>query len=182
MLTQLKPTPISRNLNEITQRMELKKTKVDVFLISDFQKSTIGNLNQQSLDTLNQWHVLPIELANNSNVFVDSVYLENPFMIGGEKNSIVLRIQNSGTKAIEDLIIKLTINNVQAATSSIDIEANSITETKFELNTSLQKLNQIKISFNDYPISFDNEFYFALNYTNKINVVEIKSPLSSSYI
>ena len=43
-------------------------------------------------------------------------------------------------------------------------------------------LNEARISFNDFPVSFDNEFYFALNFTEKINVIEIKSETKPTVI
>src|SRR5688572_32228659 len=48
-------------------------------------------------------------------------------------------------------------------------------ETSFDLITGLNGINRATISFNDYPVSFDNEFYLALNFTEKIHVVEIKN-------
>lgn len=30
------------------------------------------------------------------------------------------------------------------------------------------------MSFNDFPVSFDNEFFLALNFTNKISIIEIR--------
>src|SRR5690606_26149882 len=48
-------------------------------------------------------------------------------------------------------------------------------ETSFDLTTGLSGYNRGVISFNDFPVSFDNEFYLALNFTTKISVVEIKA-------
>ena len=50
-----------------------------------------------------------------------------------------------------------------------------ITEATFDLATGLSGLNEAKISFNDFPVSFDNEFYLALNFTDKIKVIEIQN-------
>ena len=43
-------------------------------------------------------------------------------------------------------------------------------------------LNEAKISFNDFPVSFDNEFYLALNFTDKIRVVEIRNSASRTVV
>ena len=41
--------------------------------------------------------------------------------------------------------------------------------------TNLNGLNKAVLSFSDYPVSFDNEFYFTLNLTSRLKVIEIKS-------
>ncbi|HCR53070.1 MAG TPA: hypothetical protein DIW27_01545, partial [Cytophagales bacterium] len=109
-----------------------------------------------------------------SNIFVDTVYLENPFVIGGEKNTIKIRLRNVGSKQVEGLVVKLVMNNIQTGAVSLDLDPNSYTEASFDLVSGLKGLNAAKISFTDFPISFDNEFYFTLNFTETIRVVEIK--------
>jgi hypothetical protein len=37
-------------------------------------------------------------------------------------------------------------------------------------------------SFSDFPVSFDNEFYFTLNYSGKIKIIEIKPDASTTFI
>jgi hypothetical protein len=117
---------------------------------------------------------VPIDYAQMSNVFVDSIFLENPFVIGGEKNSIHVRLRNEGPRTLEGLITKLTINGIQAGTSSVTIQANSSTETTFDLSRGLTGYNKAILSFSDFPVSFDNEFYFTLNYSGRLRVIEIK--------
>jgi hypothetical protein len=57
----------------------------------------------------------------------------------------------------------------------VNIAAKGMTETSFDLVTGLHGISRATISFNDYPVSFDNEFFLALNFTEKIHVVEIKN-------
>ena len=180
LLTQTKLSPVSRSYEEVKNRIgEISGS--DIFWISDFQKSTF-NLNSTQADSTNQWHLIPLEFNQSANVFVDTVYLENPFTIGGEKNSIKLRLKNTGLTKKEGLITKLSINGIQSATAAVDIEPNSVAETSFDLSSGLTGLNEAAISFSDFPISFDNEFFLALNFSNRINVVEIKSKGSAKHV
>ena len=45
----------------------------------------------------------------------------------------------------------------------------------FEINYNLEKVNRCRINFEDYPVTFDNDFYFVLKLENKINILEIKN-------
>ncbi|HNR74940.1 MAG TPA: BatA and WFA domain-containing protein [Cyclobacteriaceae bacterium] len=170
-LSQIRFSSTARTATEIIKR--IGDANNTVFWISDFQQSTFG----EPLVLDSAWNIRLVPVAFNaiSNVYVDSVYLTNPFIIGGEKNSIQVRLRNSGSKAIEGLVSRLSINGVQAATSSITIQPNSSAETLFDLSRGLQGNNKAVFSFSDFPVSFDNEFFFTLNYTGRLRVVELKS-------
>jgi len=181
LLTQLRLSPISRTFDDIKKRIGTGLNQANIFWISDFQKSTWGKDSKLN-DSSNQWHLIPVSLGKSSNVFVDSLYLENPYLIGGERNKIKARLHNAGTHKVDGLIIKLTLNGVQSATASVVLEPNSSGEVDFEVHAGLKKLNEAKLSFNDFPINFDNEFYFALNLNEKINIVEIKAVPRTTFI
>jgi len=177
-LSQVRLSPISRTLDEITRRFGEPGTSV--FWVSDFQKSTVGN--EMVIDSTWQLRLVPVEYDNLSNVFVDSVFLDNPFVIGGEKNSVRVRLRNDGPRTLEGLVTRLAINGVQAATTSITLQPNSSVETSFDLSGALQGYNEAVLSFSDFPVSFDNEFYFTLNYSGKLRVIEIKPDATISFI
>ncbi|MBA4057568.1 MAG: hypothetical protein C0490_22835, partial [Marivirga sp.] len=175
LLTQIRLSPVSRTLEEVRDRIRQDDTRSpEIFWISDLQKSTLGQVDL-SLDSTLRFHLVPIRYAQQSNVFVDSAFLENPFSAGGGKNVLHVKVRNDGNKDVSQLNLKLTLNDVQAATTAINIPQRGSTEALFDLATVLSGLNEAKISFNDFPVSFDNEFYLALNFTNKIRVIEIKN-------
>ncbi len=177
-LSQLRLSPISRTMDEVTKR--IGEAGSTVFWVSDFQKSTLGQ--EIVIDSTWQLRLVPVEYDKLSNVFVDSVFLDNPFVIGGEKNSVRVRLHNEGPRLLEGLVTRLTINGVQAATSSLTIQPNSAVETSFDLSGSLQGYNEAVFSFSDFPVSFDNEFYFTLNYSGKLRVIEIKPDATTTFI
>jgi hypothetical protein len=174
LLTQVRLSPVSRSLADVQDRIHQGGTSQnqEIFWISDLQKSTLGQL---SLDTVSHLHLAPIEFGVQSNVFVDSAYLDNPFSTGGGKNVVHVRIRNDGKKDVTQLNLKLTLNGVQAATSIINIPQGGTTETTFDLPASLSGLNEARVTFNDFPVTFDNEFFIGLNFTDKISVIEIKN-------
>lgn len=178
LLTQVRLSPVSRTMQEITGRIQQDALRnQEIFWIADFQQSTLGKAPAQTDSTL-RWHLVPITYARVSNVLVDSAYLENPFAAGGEKNVLRVRVRNDGDQDVDQLNLKLTINGIQAGTTSINVPRKGFMETSFDLTTGLSGVNRGQVSFNDFPVSFDNEFFLALNFTEKIRVVEIKdSPL-----
>jgi Aerotolerance regulator N-terminal len=170
-LSQVRLSSISRQASEIAARVLQRNTSL--FWLSDFQASTFGS--GTFLDSALATKLIPITFSKPSNVFIDTLYLENPFVIGGEKNSVKVQLRNQGEKRVEGLITKLFINEVQTSAVTVDMEPNSSQLVSFDLPGSLKGINRALVSFSDYPVSFDNEFYFTLNYSGKIRVIEIKS-------
>ena len=125
-------------------------------------------------DTVSSWRLVPVQLQGATNVLVDSVYLEDPFVVGGQRNTLNVRIRNVGVKTREGMVLKLTINDVQSGTASVNLESNSSALAKFDLVQGLKGWNQAVTSFTDFPVSFDNEFYVTLNFSEKIKIVEVR--------
>ncbi len=182
LLTQLRLSPVSRTVSEVDKRLGLDKGGADIFWISDFQKSTSGLDGGFSADSSGQWHLVPVAFGQSSNIFVDTVYLDNPFVIGGEKNKLNIRLRNIGSRRSEGLNVKLVINNIQTGAASLDLEPNSIAEASFDLSAGMSGLNEATISFSDFPVSFDNEFFFTLNFTETIRIVEIRNSRENAYV
>jgi hypothetical protein len=183
LLAQLRVSPVSRSMEEIKERLEQDgaNRSREFFWISDFQQSTTGKI-PTDWDSASRWHLVPIAFAPLPNVFLDSAWLGNPFAAGGEKNVLTVRVRNDGKTEVDQLNLKLAINNIQAGTATVSIPQRGVAETNFDLTTGLRGLNKALISFNDFPVSFDNEFFLALNFTDKINILEIKAGRESTPI
>lgn len=183
MITDIDLTGIARSMEEVLDKIKgarqanVSNTNEDkaanVYLISDFQKSTAGNLQDIKADTADQIYLVPIRSSYESNIFVDSVYLTNPFMLAEETNELAVVLRNDGAQEVSDLIVRLLINDQQVANGSLDLAPFSDGNLQFTLNFPLEKNNRCQIIFEDYPVTFDNEFYFSLNLGDRIKVLEI---------
>jgi hypothetical protein len=150
------------------------------YVFSDFQKSFLGDVNQIKLDSSKQYFLIPVTPENTSNVYIDSVWLESPYINLFDNNILKARVKNSGNDARENILLKLTIDGRQTATTSVNIAANSNVEALFNFNLSSGGLKNGIISITDYPVVFDNDFYFSLKTADKIRVLEVKSSKGSS--
>ena len=179
LLTELKSSNISRTLPEAYGRLkshtiqQSEKSK-DVFIITDFQRSTIGNLDELRIDSADQVFISPISFDATKNIFIDSIYLSNPFLVASEKNQLNVMIKNSGFEEADELPVKLYINEIQTASSTVNIGAGASETVTYDLSYNLKNINKCRISFEDYPVTFDNDFYFVLKLENKIDIMEIR--------
>lgn len=149
------------------------------FWFSDFQKSTAGELKSIGLDSLNKIFIVPVQGNASRNVFVDSVWLASPMIREMQNNVLWVKVFNSGDKAVEKLPLKLFIDETQSSTSSVNIPPNSSATASFNFTVRDKGYHKGRITFDDQPIVFDNEYYFVLNASPALNILHLfqqKSP------
>ena len=184
LIAEVDLTGVARSAEEVLSKIQsdiatnafgsASSRQSDVYIISDFQRSTFGNPDVFSQDTVNNIKLVPISTSYEANVYIDSVYLTNPFVLAEETNELSVMLRNDGDEDISDQIVRLLINDEQVASASLDLPANASGTVDFTLNFPLQQNNRCQLVFEDYPVTFDNEFYFTLNLGDKISVLEIK--------
>lgn len=149
------------------------------FWFSDFQKSTSGDLKSIQFDSLNRIFVVPVQGSASKNVFVDSVWLSSPMIREMQNNVLQVKVFNSGDKAVEKLPLKLFLDDTQSSTSSVNIPANGSATASFNFTVRDKGYHKGKITFDDQPVVFDNEYYFVLNASPSLNILHLfqqKSP------
>ncbi|MFN3850981.1 MAG: BatA domain-containing protein [Spirosomataceae bacterium] len=150
-----------------------------LFWFSDFQKSTAGDLSKLKIDSLDQLFLVPVQSKTTQNVFVDSVWLASPFIREMQNNVLYVKVSNSGDKEVEKLPIKLFLDNNQSSSSSVDIAANGSATATMNFTVRDRGFHRGKISFDDQPITFDNDYYFVLNASPTIQILHLYQQRSS---
>lgn len=168
----------SRSAKDIFQRLGKMGRDNEVFWISDFQQSTFGFLS--STDTTNRFNLIPVAKETPSNIYIDTAYMENPFAIGGERNSLKVRLYNDGNEDRDQVLLRLVINNLQVGTLSTGIPTGGFQEVTFEMPDSKTDVASIALTISDSPVVFDNTLYAAINFSDRISIFEINSTPSPS--
>jgi hypothetical protein len=180
LLTEIHTSNISRSLEEAYSRLRGGSPTgsgrpADVYIISDFQKSTLGDPAGLSPDSVDRIILAPIPLRQPGNILIDTVYLSNPFSLAAERNQINAVLRNTGDEDRTGLQLRLYVNETLSANASVDIPAGARSAAVFDLNFRLDSLNTCRIDFEDYPVAFDNEFHFVLKMEDPLAVLELKN-------
>ena len=182
-LSTLGYTHLNRSFQEInTKLVDLDdgNSPSDIYIISDFQTSTFDEIKLQ--DSINQYHIIPASALNTANVYVDTLYFDNPFIFPHRENTLFVKFKNTSKEPVKDLLVKLYLNEQQNASITTDISANATKTVSFELGQSITERNFGRVSIEEFPVTFDNDFYFAFDQASKIRVVEIKGNKEPSHI
>lgn len=151
----------------------------DVFIISDFQKSTSWVDSYRADSAITYW-LSPLVIESANNCVVDSVFMKNSD-ITIENVQIEVVINNSGNQLKENLPVKVFLGNRQVSAATVSIPPFQQKSISFSLGEIKQHISGY-IQLEDYPNTFDNLFYFSLPEKRLLQVFEIRDEHSSDYI
>ena len=183
-IDEIKISSSSKTLNDVIKRQQdfLRNSNIknkNVFLISDFQKNTT-TFDKATLDTNIRISCVPIASSETNNIYIDSVWFENPVQQYGTNQMIHANIINKSSKDIENSTLKLYINNKQVSLNSFNIAAGNKKDVSIPFTIKENGINNGLLKIEDYPISYDDEFYFSFNSKAIINTLVINGKESKT--
>ncbi|MEM9326699.1 MAG: BatA domain-containing protein [Bacteroidota bacterium] len=182
-LTEIGFSARSRSAGAILDRLnQYEVTEVNRILFSDFQRSTFGELD--AVDWAEVTGELFLGLVDGGvagNVHVDSVYLFNPFVNLGEKNTLTFDVKYSGRGDVKDLNVRLLNGDKLLGSQAVQILPGASIEVNFEIDPQELISNRLMLSFEDFPVTFDNDFSLAIEQSQAIRIAII-TPKQQSYL
>jgi len=182
---EIKTSASVRTLSEVVKRQEQAASGnavyVNSYLISDMQKwqSDISQMNPDS-----NFHIflIPLDAESSSNLYIDTCKLSSPYLLARKPVELTAVIRNFSDEPVEQLSIKLTINGIQKAVTNINLDAQAAAETQLSFTSSESGILKGEISIADYPVTFDDKWYFTIKMTDHISVLSLTGKGSNRYI
>jgi hypothetical protein len=95
---------------------------------------------------------------------------------------LTVRLRNTHENDIENVPVKLSINNEQKAIASIHIPANSYADCRLSFTPSGNGWQSCLISITDYPVVFDDNYYFNFNIRSGIQILSINEESGDKFL
>ena len=149
-----------------------------LFVYSDFQSNTF-DLSAAKADTAMQVVMVPMVPEFKTNLYIDSVWLASPIVQSGLTNELMVRVVNQGDKEVKGMPINFTMNNVMAASTTVDLEKNGTAEVEMQFVVEDSGEQRCSASLTDHPITFDDSYHFVLSVKPSLSVVELGNQPSS---
>ncbi|MBI3142554.1 MAG: BatA domain-containing protein [Bacteroidetes bacterium] len=128
--------------------------------ISDFQRNQLGHFDSVS-DSLIKRYWLHMEAAQTSNLSIDSAWFEQPVFSQGQTARLKVIVRNYGDKPLDDRSIYVYENGAQKALQKFGVLPGQSVELDLFYQIGTTGWNQVRLSVEDYPVVFDNDFYLS---------------------
>ena len=183
MLDEVKISPAVKKISEIIARQSDALSKGETknkksFIISDFQKS-ISDFENIKADSSVKTILIPVSANQQNNLYIDSCWLSSPAHQLNSPEELHVRIKNISENNLENISLKLFLNNQQKTPSSFSIAANETKDISLSFVTKEPGIQQGRIEITDYPITYDDILYFSFDAGKQCSISCI-SPSSSS--
>jgi hypothetical protein len=194
MVGQVKISPKSRKISEVILRNEsfiqaavTEEKKVFgqnaslLYIISDFQKVTSDFDLMKSFEK-QKVRLIPLSRPKTNNLFIDSCWFETKGRKLGQNEELFVKIQNKSDERFTKIPLKLSLNDTLKSLGNFDIEPNSSLVAKLSF-TNLSRGNvRGKVEIQDYPILFDNQFFFNYLINDSISILSVSDKGESPYL
>lgn len=175
-IDEIRPTPAVKEISKIISRQQQALSTGNTpnkvaFILSDFQKniSDIKNIT----DTLTEINLIPMQAVEEKNISIDSAWFDAPVQVLNQTNPLVVRITNQSDEAVENARLTLEYDGQLKPVGSLNIPARqSVTDT---INITILRTgwHEAKLELTDYPVQFDDHYYFTFNVAANIPVLTI---------
>ena len=176
-LNDVKISSATKSISDVIKRQQdfLQNSSAKnkrIFLLSDFQKNT-SVISKSDIDTSISISCIPIASSEVNNVYIDSVWFETPVQQYETQQIIHAVIINKSNKDIENGSLKLYINDAQVSLASFNVSAGNKKDVSISFTVKVKGINKGVLKIEDYPITYDDNFYFSFNAQTIINALVI---------
>jgi len=176
-LNDVKISSATKSISDVIKRQQdfLQNSSAKnkcIFLLSDFQKNT-SVISKTDIDTNIAISCIPIASSEVNNVYIDSVWFETPVQQYETQQIIHAIVINKSNKDIENASLKLYINDAQVSLASFNVSAGNKKDVSISFTVKVKGINKGVLKIEDYPITYDDNFFFSFNAQTTIKALVI---------
>ncbi|MBN2596465.1 BatA and WFA domain-containing protein [Labilibaculum sp.] len=179
----INPSPLPVLLSEQIKKIQLNNadTNYHLYVFSDFQK-TQSDIENIEVDSTNSITFLPLSVQQSSNLLIDSCWFDKPYHQVKQSQELFIRLVNTSNQNYQKIPIKLSINDSTKSISSFDIDRNSKKNISLKYVNNKSGIYQGMVEINDFPITYDNKFYFSYSINDKIQIGSVNQKEPNKYL
>jgi len=186
MIDQLESSSASPTISAAIQRQfdflsTGHNSNKHAFIISDFQTKSVDT-DKFPKDSTILTTFIPLESASQNNVYIDSIALNAPAFLRGNSVAVDVWLCNDGDEDLSKVPVSLYTWDRQRAIATADIPAHGNTNVKLLFTVDDDKIINGRIETTDYPITFDDQYFFSINIRERIRMLTIEGGDKNEYL
>lgn len=151
------------------------------FQIGDFQKTTLDFANLKP-DTAIATSLVLLQSNPVNNLYIDSIWFATPYRKLNQPEELTVRVVNGGSAPADNIPLKLYINSVQKAPTTVSVQPNQKTEVKLTYSIQQGGFQFGELQLTDAPVTYDDKFYFSYNIQNQLPILAINGNNPGGYL
>jgi len=173
---------LSKVLTRQGQALHSSRTAVNevAYLISDFQKN-ITDLDAFS-DTTMEVNLVPLQAVQEKNISIDSAWFDAPVQMVNQTNTLIVKVKNLSDEAVDNIRLTINYEGQVKPVGSLAIPPNSAVLDTVNLSILHTGWHEGELAVTDYPVQFDDKYYFSFHVLEEINVLVINELAPNNFM
>ncbi len=185
LIEEIKISPATRELSKVLARQQqaLRTGKAEsqiAYIVSDFQKN-ITDLNTFQ-DTTLEINLVPLQAVQERNVGVDSVWFDSPVQMLNQTNNLLVSVRNYSQEAIDNVRLSIRYEGQTKPVGTLSIPPLSARVDTVPITILRTGWHDGELALTDYPVQFDDKFFFAFNVAEVVRVLLINDNAPNVYL
>lgn len=185
-IDELAVSSASPTLSEVAQRQfdfvrSGNGANHNVYYISDFQTSVADMEQMPDADGIGVT-LVPLAATAMANLYIDSLALGAPAFYKGNSVTAQVWVRNDGDENLEKIPLTLYLAERQRALATVDLPAQSTTMVEIHFTIEDSGVLDGRVELVDYPITFDDRYYFSLNIRDRIKMLIVEGRGNNEYL
>lgn len=185
IIDDIELSPATRMTSAVLTRQErvLIDGNVDnkiAYLISDFQKITTDL--EQYQDTVIDINLVPLQAVVERNISIDSVWFESPVQMLDQTNNVIIKVRNLSDETAENIRLALKYEGQSKPVGVLNIPARQSILDTVNITILRDGWHQAVLTLTDYPVQFDDDYYFSFFVSENIKILNINQNLPNPYL
>jgi hypothetical protein len=178
-LQEIRPTAQLCSLPQLMNSLHAagsneKNENWNLYCFTDLQKKTfLDNAAKISLPPLKTVYFYPLGADKPSNLYIDTAYFLSPNIDNRQPNPLVVKVKQSGVHNDKSSNLQISIGNQVRAVSGINMENSREWMDTLALQLSSGGWQDITVSLQDHPVSFDDTFRIAARTAPEMSVLVV---------
>ncbi len=185
MIDEIQVSPSVRNISQVLARQQQALNSgtseiTSAYVLSDFQKN-IADLQSFS-DTTLEVNLAPLQSIQERNISIDSAWFDAPIQMVSQTNELVVRIRNHSDELAENVRLTIKEEGQVKPIGTIKIPARSSVTDTINLTVLKTGWHQATLEITDYPVQFDDKYFFTYEVVEKVKVLSIQNNAKNAYL
>lgn len=185
LIDELAVTPNVRELSKVVTRQQQALQTGDIenqsmYIISDFQKN-ITDIADYA-DTTVALNLVPLQAVQERNISIDSAWFDAPVQMLNQSNPLVVQVRNLSSQEAENIRLSIRYDGQTKPVGTLSIPAESVVQDTVNIPILRPGRFDAELAITDYPVQFDDKYYFAFDVDEKIDVLIVNGSVPNRYL
>lgn len=186
LIDEITISPAVRTLDKVLTRQEQALNTDDSenrvsYLISDFQQNITDGIQNFS-DTTIEINLVPLQAVQERNIAIDSAWFEAPVQILNQTNPLLVKVRNISGEDAENVRLSLVYEGQNKPVGTLSVPAGATVIDTVNITILRTGWHTADLAITDYPVQFDDHYYFTFNVAENINILAINEGTPNPYL